>query len=117
MVLYRPDRARRPRTLLPLRALRPEDGWCDAPGDRNYNRPVRLPYEAGGEKLWRDDGAYDLLLALDYNFSRRSMGLGSAIFLHLEHDDKRPSAGCVTMAQRDMRWLLANMAPDCHICI
>ena len=40
---YRPDRLPRPRTRLPLRALRPEDGWCDDPSDRRYNRPMRLP--------------------------------------------------------------------------
>ena len=43
-VRYRPDRRRRPRTGLPIRVIRPADGWCDAPADRNYNRAVRFPY-------------------------------------------------------------------------
>ena len=43
---YRADRLPRPRTRLPVRALRPTDGWCDDPGDRRYSRPVRLPYGA-----------------------------------------------------------------------
>ena len=30
------------------------------PADRNYNRPVRHPYAASAEKLWREDGLYDL---------------------------------------------------------
>ena len=47
-VLYRPDREPAPKTRLPVQALTPADGWCDAPGDPAYNRPVRLPaqYEA-----------------------------------------------------------------------
>ncbi len=28
------------RTALPTIRIGPEDGWCDAVGDRNYNRPV-----------------------------------------------------------------------------
>ena len=44
-VLYRPDRVSRPRhRACPSPPIRPDDGWCDDPGDRNYNRPVRLPY-------------------------------------------------------------------------
>ena len=36
-------------------AIRARDGWCDAPADRNYNRPVRHPYPASAERLWRED--------------------------------------------------------------
>ena len=54
-VLYRADRLAIPRTRLPFRALEPEDGWCDAAGDRRYNRRVRLPYPASAERLWRED--------------------------------------------------------------
>ena len=45
-VFYRADRVRRPHTRLPVTPLRKDAGWCDAPDDRNYNRPVRLPYAA-----------------------------------------------------------------------
>ena len=48
-VLYRADRIRRPTTGLPARAIGPNDGWCDAPDDRNYNRLVRRPYGASAE--------------------------------------------------------------------
>ncbi|KNY21293.1 L,D-transpeptidase catalytic domain protein, partial [Methylobacterium sp. ARG-1] len=41
---YRPDHlGLRPSTALPLRATRPDDGWCDESRDRRYNRPIRLP--------------------------------------------------------------------------
>src|SRR5690348_13806241 len=48
-LLYRPDRERRPATALPSAALARGDGWCDAPDDRSYNRPVHLPYPASAE--------------------------------------------------------------------
>ena len=52
---WRADRLRRPDTHLPLAALRPLDGWCEVPADRNYNRPVGLPYPASTESMFRDD--------------------------------------------------------------
>ena len=66
---YRPDRFPvRPISALPLRATRRDDGWCDAPQDRRYNRPIRFPSDtASAERLWRDDGLYDLVIDLDYN--------------------------------------------------
>src|SRR5260221_8426781 len=54
-LLYRPDRVRRPVTRLPVARIRRDDGWCDDRGDRRYNRPVRLPYAASHERLWRED--------------------------------------------------------------
>ena len=66
-MFYRPDRVRRPQTRLKVRPLRPRDGWCDAPGDRNYNRAVALPYPASAESLWRADRLYDVVVVLGYN--------------------------------------------------
>jgi len=91
-VLYRSDRGRRPSTRLPVRPIAPDDGWCDAPGDRNYNRPVKLPYTAGHERLWRDDRLYDLCVVLDYNLSNPVRNAGSAIFLHLAAPGFAPTA-------------------------
>ena len=108
-VLYRADRGLPPSSALPARAMRPGDGWCDAAGDRNYNRPVRHPYAASAEQLWRDDHLYDLVVVLGYNVRPRARGLGSAIFLHLAHPDRRPTAGCVALSARDLRLVLARI--------
>ncbi len=107
-VFYRADRISRPRTKLRVKPLQPSDGWCDDPLDRNYNRPVQLPYPTSAETLWRDDHAYDLVVVLDQNFSRRSRNRGSAIFLHLTHDDQRPTAGCLAFREQDLRRILLN---------
>ena len=82
-LVYRADRIARPETRLPVTTLLPEDGWCDAPGDPAYNRPVRLPYPARHERLWRDDEIYDVIVMLSHNDDPPVAGLGSAIFLHV----------------------------------
>jgi L,D-peptidoglycan transpeptidase YkuD (ErfK/YbiS/YcfS/YnhG family) len=110
-VLYRADRVARPRTLLPVSPIGPNDGWCDDPRDRNYNRPVRLPYPAGHEQMWRKDHLYDLVVVLGYNDGPRSRGRGSAIFMHLAAPDFAPTAGCIALREADLRSLLAIAGP------
>ena len=110
-VLWRPDRGRRPRTGLPVRPIRPEDGWCDQATDRNYNRRVRHPYPASAERLWREDRLYDIVVVLDHNSCPRVRGLGSAVFIHLARGDMAPTAGCIALTERDLRQLLAVVRP------
>ena len=108
-VLYRPDRVRRPRTPLPVRAIRTCDGWCDAPTDRNYNRPVRLPYPASAERLWREDELYDVVVVLGYNDCPRAKGRGSAIFMHLAKPGYAPTEGCIALTRPHLLRLLARL--------
>jgi L,D-peptidoglycan transpeptidase YkuD (ErfK/YbiS/YcfS/YnhG family) len=105
---YRPDRLAQPRTGLDCRALRPEDGWCDAPGDPSYNRPVALPYPVSTEALWRGDEVYDLIVPLGYNDRRVVAGLGSAIFLHIARPGYPPTEGCVALALGDLLGFLSQ---------
>ena len=110
-VLYRPDKGERPKTQLPTRALERDDGWCDAPGDPAYNRPVTLPYPASAERLWRDDHCYDLVGVLAHNDDPPIPGRGSAIFLHLARDGYPGTEGCVALARDDLEALLATARP------
>lgn len=103
---FRADRIGRPQTALPLRSTRRNDGWCDAPTDRNYNRPVHHPYPASAERLWRTDGLYDLVLILDYNRQPRRRGAGSAIFMHVAAEGLAPTEGCVALRRHDLLRLL-----------
>jgi L,D-peptidoglycan transpeptidase YkuD (ErfK/YbiS/YcfS/YnhG family) len=98
----------RPRTSLPVRPLKHWDGWCDAVGDRNYNRWVRHPYPASAEKLWRSDRLYDLLVTLDHNACPRIQGHGSAIFMHVAGTSYPATAGCVAMQRAHLLRLLAT---------
>jgi L,D-peptidoglycan transpeptidase YkuD (ErfK/YbiS/YcfS/YnhG family) len=107
--VYRSDHVQRPRTSLPLTPIRSTDGWCDAPGDNNYNRPVPFPYPASAEAMWRPDHLYDLVLILGHNDRPRVRGGGSAIFLHLARPGYRPTEGCIALSHRDARQLFARL--------
>jgi L,D-peptidoglycan transpeptidase YkuD (ErfK/YbiS/YcfS/YnhG family) len=112
---YRGDKLLRPRSTLPLRRLRPDDGWCDAVSDRNYNRHVRHPYPASAESLWRRDGLYDLIVVLGYNDRPRVQGRGSAIFMHVAKPGYRPTEGCIALKRSDLKKLLAVIGPRTRI--
>jgi L,D-peptidoglycan transpeptidase YkuD (ErfK/YbiS/YcfS/YnhG family) len=111
-VWYRPDvYPNGPTTALPLRATRPQDGWCDAPDDPNYNRPVTLPYAASAERMWRDDPVYDLVVILGHNDDPPIPGMGSAIFMHLAREGYPGTEGCVALARADLEAVLAAAKP------
>ncbi len=107
---YRADRVELPETTLQMHAMSKTDGWCDAPGDLAYNRPVRLPYPASTEKLYRDSHVYDIIIVLGHNDSPPTPGLGSAIFLHVARENYGPTQGCVAVTQEDMLALLPNLS-------
>ncbi|MBU6424766.1 MAG: L,D-transpeptidase family protein [Rhodospirillales bacterium] len=106
-VLYRADRLAPPRCGVPLEPLSPSDGWCDDVVDTAYNKPVRLPYPASHEELWRADGVYDIIGVLDWNLAPIVPGRGSAIFFHIATPDYAPTAGCVALNLPDMKTALA----------
>ncbi|MDB5454214.1 MAG: hypothetical protein JWO33_2792 [Caulobacteraceae bacterium] len=110
-VLYRPDKGPAPDTALPVAPIGHEDGWCDAPDDPAYNHPVALPYPASAERMWRDDGLYDLVVVLGHNDDPPVPGLGSAIFLHLQGPGLGPTEGCIALSRSDMLAFLARAKP------
>jgi L,D-peptidoglycan transpeptidase YkuD (ErfK/YbiS/YcfS/YnhG family) len=114
---WRADRAPRPRTLLPLRAIRRHDGWCEDPRDRRYNRPFRVPANHPGDRLWRADALYDLIIEIDHNTRPRVAGRGSAVFVHVAREDFRPTAGCVALRADALRRLVARVSPHTRIVI
>jgi L,D-peptidoglycan transpeptidase YkuD (ErfK/YbiS/YcfS/YnhG family) len=110
-VFYRADRIAKPESILPVRAIAKDDGWCDAPEDVNYNRLVTLPYPAGAENLWREDHVYDLIAVIGFNDDPVVPDKGSAIFLHLARPDYLATAGCVALAEADLRAALEQLKP------
>jgi L,D-peptidoglycan transpeptidase YkuD (ErfK/YbiS/YcfS/YnhG family) len=103
--------------MLPVRASRIDDGWCDDPVASRYNRPVRLPFAGSHERMWRQDRLYDLGLVIDYNLRPAHKGRGSAIFIHIMASGKTPTAGCVALHPADLRRLLPRLASGCLITI
>lgn len=116
-VLYRPDRGAAPKTALPVSALEPDDGWCEVPEDPNYNKPIKLPYPASAESLWREDHLYDLVVVIGHNDDPVVRGLGSAIFFHLARPDYSPTQGCVAVSRPDMEKILAALTPGSRLIV
>jgi L,D-peptidoglycan transpeptidase YkuD (ErfK/YbiS/YcfS/YnhG family) len=114
---WRADRHPRPRTHLPVRAIGPQDGWCEDPASRHYNQPIRLDRASNGDRLQRDDHLYDFIVEIDHNTQPRIAGRGSAVFLHLARPDFSPTAGCVSMTRAAMLRLLARLGPETKIVI
>jgi L,D-peptidoglycan transpeptidase YkuD (ErfK/YbiS/YcfS/YnhG family) len=112
---YRSDRGRRPSARLPVAPIREADGWCDDPADRRYNRPVRLPYPARHERMWREDHVYDVVVDIACNRGPIVRGRGSAIFLHLARPDFAPTEGCVAVPRQMIGRLLERIGPDTRI--
>ena len=112
---WRPDRHPRPATLLPVRRIDPAIAWCEDPADRRYNRPFRRSPGESGDRLWREDGLYDVVIEIDHNTRPRIAGRGSAVFIHLARPDGSPTAGCVAFDPAGLRRLLARLGPNTRI--
>ncbi len=110
-LLYRPDRLEKPETGLVAAPIAENDGWCDDPGHAAYNRPVRLPFDAGHERLWREDHIYDVIVTLGHNDDPPEPGLGSAVFLHAAKPEYAPTRGCVALEIKDLLRLVTDCGP------
>ncbi len=103
---FRKDQVAAGATLLAMKPISETMGWCEVPDDRNYNRPVAIPYGASHETMHRADRLYDYCLVLDWNISVRKRGRGSAIFFHLARPGFTPTEGCVAVTRKVMARLL-----------
>jgi L,D-peptidoglycan transpeptidase YkuD (ErfK/YbiS/YcfS/YnhG family) len=114
---WRPDRLTLPRTMLPTRRIGPADAWCEDPKDRRYNRPFRRSAIEPGDRLWRADRLYDIIIEIDHNTRPRVAGRGSAVFIHVARPGFGPTAGCVALKPRELRLLAQRLGPKSRIVI
>jgi len=114
---WRADRSPKPPSLLPTARINRRLAWCEDPSDRRYNRPFGRSANEPGDRLWRDDALYDIIIEIDHNTRPRIARRGSAVFLHLARPDRSPTAGCVAFAAPDLRRLLARLGPNTRILI
>ncbi|MEM6902038.1 MAG: L,D-transpeptidase family protein [Pseudomonadota bacterium] len=110
---YRADRIEAPVSKLPMTAIEPSMGWCDAADHPRYNQLVALPFSASHEEMHRDDHLYDLVVVLGHNDNPPVADMGSAIFWHLRRGEAdpaswQPTAGCVATTLTVLRTLLAS---------
>jgi L,D-peptidoglycan transpeptidase YkuD (ErfK/YbiS/YcfS/YnhG family) len=114
---WRADRHARPATLLPSRRIGPQDGWCEDPADRHYNRPVTLAPASHADRLARADDLYDFIIELDHTMRPRVAGRGSAVFIHVARARLAPTAGCVALERATLRRLLGRLGPRTRIMV
>ena len=93
---FRNDHFRGGGTRLAMSPIGDALGWCEVPDDRNYNRPVKIPYDA--------------CIVLDWNIRPRRRGRGSAIFFHLARPGFTPTQGCVAVTAKVMARLLPHLS-------
>jgi L,D-peptidoglycan transpeptidase YkuD (ErfK/YbiS/YcfS/YnhG family) len=110
-LILRPDKMRFVLAALPRRFLKRDDGWCETPDDPRYNQPVKVPYKAGSDHMWRSDDLYDAVVVLGHNDRPRLRNFGSAVFFHIARPDFGPTAGCVAVTRKDMRKILKLCGP------
>ena len=104
-VYYRSDRVNKPETNLKTKVITKNMGWCDDPYNKNYNKEIILNKKNRGEKFFRKDSAYDILIVVEYNTKKVRPFKGSAIFIHLTKNYK-PTRGCIALTKNDLLILL-----------
>ena len=104
-VYYRSDRVRKPETNLKTKTITKNMGWCDDPCNKNYNKEIVLNEKNKGEKFFRKDNAYDILIVIEYNTKKIQPFKGSAIFIHLTKNYKS-TKGCIALKKNDLLILL-----------
>lgn len=116
---YAPDVARHPR--LPYTRISPRDLWVEDPGSPQYNRHVRLDSEPSTpwekkQQMKQDDPAHALKLFIEHNAGGSPVpGAGSSIFFHIwRGGGSKPTAGCTTMSEPNLRALIAALDPAKH---
>lgn len=96
-VYYRPDRIDKPNTKLKIKKITRKIGWCDDSKNKKYNKEILLNKKNKGEKLFRSDRIYDLILVINYNTKRTIKNKGSAIFIHVASKNYKKTEGCIAL--------------------
>ena len=101
-IYYRKDRLGEMLFKIPFAIIEENDGWCDDPKSKLYNQHIQFPFDAGAEKLHRDDDLYDLLVVINHNTNPIVPGKGSAIFLHISKPNFEGTEGCVAIEKENI---------------
>jgi L,D-peptidoglycan transpeptidase YkuD (ErfK/YbiS/YcfS/YnhG family) len=119
--IYTYDAQLPPGADYPFHQVTTADAWVDDGTSPDYNRfvtiddPANPPAWFGKQKMRHNDFAYRWLIEIRHNSDAPVPGKGSAIFFHIRRGVDRPTAGCTTMAEKDLvqivRWLRAGRNP------
>lgn len=94
------------------------DLWVEDPTSPHYNRFLTLPHEPKTpwekkQQMNQNDPPHALKLFIAHNAPPNVVpGAGSSIFFHIwRGGGSRPSAGCTTMHQDKLAWMIARIDP------
>ena len=104
-IMYRKDRESHFKSKITKLPIKRNMGWCDDPYNKKYNKEIFLNKKNKGEKLFRRDNSYDILIVIEYNTKKVQPFKGSAIFIHLTKNYK-PTQGCIALKKNDLLILL-----------
>ena len=99
-IYYRSDKLGKINFLIPSAEISKNDGWCDDPHHKFYNKFIKFPFECSAEKLYRTDDLYDIVCVMNFNTNPIIPGKGSAIFLHVCEDNFAPTEGCIAVEKK-----------------
>jgi L,D-peptidoglycan transpeptidase YkuD (ErfK/YbiS/YcfS/YnhG family) len=105
-IFYRKDRMRNLKTTIKKKIITKNMGWCDDSNSKYYNKLIKLPFKKKAEKMWLEDGIYDVLVVIDYNIKPVIKNKGSAIFLHIAKKNYPPTKGCIAINKKDILFLI-----------
>lgn len=116
--VYGYDRDIRRHQQTPYYQVQPGDLWFEDPHSPHYNRHVRLPGPPRNEaekkaQMKQNDYAHALKLFILHNAGPQVIpNAGSSIFFHIwRQNGGLPTAGCTTMAEPNLRELIAWLDP------
>jgi L,D-peptidoglycan transpeptidase YkuD (ErfK/YbiS/YcfS/YnhG family) len=103
------------------RQVTPRDLWVEDASSTSYNRNVIIDHDPSTDwekkqQMKQNDPAHKLKLFIAHNAPPNATpNAGSAIFFHIwRSDGAKPTAGCTTMPEEKLRWLIANIDPAKH---
>lgn len=114
---YEMDVKRHP--ALPYHRITERDLWVEDPQHPAYNRHLVLDHAPATawekkQQMKQSDPAHALKLFIAHNAAPDIRpGMGSSIFFHIwRSGGSKPSAGCTTMAEHDLRTIITWLDPE-----
>ena len=107
---FRKGAVMRGATRLAMTPISPDLGWCEVPDDRNYNRPVAIPYAASHERMLRDDRSTISAWCSTGTSCRDAAGAAARSSFIWRAPASTPTQGCVAVTQAVMARLLPHLS-------
>jgi L,D-peptidoglycan transpeptidase YkuD (ErfK/YbiS/YcfS/YnhG family) len=114
-IYYRSDKIKKIETLIKKNKIKKNMGWCDDPNSRFYNKLINLPTKYSHEKLYRNDGLYDLIVVLSYNTNPIIKNKGSAIFMHIAKNSYKKTKGCIALKKEHLIKIISKIKKNTKI--